>query len=232
MNLGNLGSFNFEMPKPNIPNLGQPPREIDLSPEEAFKVKKIMSNLASTGLTVDSLFDLFNDWQSNKTKSTKRFVLSFSFILSLTIVAGVNITEIDLFGVSVQDEMSALFLSSLATILVISFFYYIYLQNKDWEVHTAKTSYVDKSLKNCLNMVEQIDDILTKKDIKSAKDLFDDFKSSYDKSNLEFEAYQAIKFYKNNLKDTRKSIDWVEKLELWGICILNFLALIAIITSF
>jgi hypothetical protein len=233
-NFGKLN--NFELPEPGKPNfnnkLYEAPREIDLTPEEATSVNQIIDSLTTTGLTVNSLFKLFNEWQSNKTKSVKRFVLSFPFILTLTIVAGVNITDINLFGVSVQQGMATVFLSSLVIILIFSFVYYLYLQSKDWKLYLAKIDSVNDSLERCVNITEKIDEIINDNGIESVEYLFDDFKGTFDKSNSDIEAYNAIKFYKNKLKNTRKNFKRIETIEFVGICLLNLLGLAAIIISF
>jgi len=230
----NVGKFNFDLPKPPrvSTDFGQAPRKLDLTAEEAKRVDKIMQYLSKTGLEIDSLFELFNDWQSSKTKSIKRFVLSLSFILTLTIFAGVDITKIHLFNVTVAKGMSTIFLIALAFILISSFLYFRYLENKDWEVHTAKIAFVSNNLERCLELAEEIDDILERNKIESVEVLFNDFKSSFDRFNDDLKAYAAINFYKNELKDTHKSFDLIQKLELGGIYFLGIMSLIAIISSY
>lgn len=235
--IGDLGNFGkMKLPKSTAtsitPNLGQAPREIDLTKEEEQKVEEVKEIFFISDLTVESLFNLFNDWQSNKTKATKRFVLSVSFILSLTIFAGVNITEIDLFGVSVADGMEEYFLGSLSLIIIMTFAYYDYLRRNDLKVHKAKISAVSDNLEVWVNNAEELEKIVSENNLGSVKILLDDFRSTFAHGYPEYEAFKAIKFYQDNLKNPRKSHELLNSIEFYGMYILGLTGLLAIIFSF
>jgi hypothetical protein len=235
LNAGSLGGFNFELPKieSNFEMPGfDPPRRIPLNNEDEKKINSIITVLSNSGINIDSLYSLFNDWQSSKTKSVKRFVLSLSFILSLTFVAGIPITDIDLFGLSVAEGYGNMFLSAVLAIHLMSFAYFVYLRRNDLKVNEAKLSSLKKGLESCLKMMEFVDEIVEREKLPSVKFLFNDFKSQMHSNDSDIEAYEGLKFYEDKLKKHHKSFEWIEWLEIGLICLLGILALISIVISF
>ena len=228
----NFTGMNFSRLEPPNYNFGQPQRKLPLNTEEQETVIEAISLFESSGINHTTIFDLFKDWQSDKTKSVKRFVLSISFILSLSIFAGVNLVEIDLFGVSVADGMENIFLFALIVILICSFFYYEYLTRTDQKIHEAKVDSVKIGTEKYLNLVDEIDRIIEKKKIKSIETLFDDFKWTMHQSTRDLEAYNALKFFRNKLEKPKKSYEWGESIERIVIYILGITALISILSSF
>jgi len=236
----NIGDFelpkrNFSVPTPNIANPFEAPRKIDLRPQDERDVKAIKEALSKSGLTTQKLFDLFKEKYSEKTKAIKKFVISISFLLSLTLVAGVNITEINLFGVQVSAGMESIFLGSILFIHFISFSYFMYLNGNDSALHEAMISRVKKSTKSYLDFSKKLDEIVHKYNLSSVEELLDDFRENatvFSSNDEDIKAYDALKFYEKKLMDTHRGFEWVEKLELLAIWGLYILGLIAIILSF
>jgi len=235
INAGSFGGLSFDLPKieSNIAMPGfEPPRKIPLNNDDQKKINSIITVFSNSGINIDSLYALFNDWQSSKTKAVKRFVLSLSFILSLTLVAGIPITDIDLFGLSVAEGNGNIFLSAVLVIHVLSFVYFVYLRRNDLKVNEAKLSSLKKGLESCLKMTEFVDKIVEREKLPSVRFLFNDFKSQMHSNDSDIEAYEGLKFYKEKLKKPHKSFELVEWLEIGLICGLGILALISIVISF
>jgi len=178
-NIGNIGDFNFYKPRVEAqaiePGMG-PKRKIALTDDDEVKVQIIKDEFGWSGFDTESLYSFFREWQSGKTKSVKRFVLSFSFILSLSFLAGVTITDIDLFGVEVADGKEILFLSSLIFIHIISFIYFYHLRSIDWDVHLSKIKPVEARLEEYIKLADELDQIVKDNNISSVEALFDDFR--------------------------------------------------------
>tara|TARA_R110000868_G_scaffold351981_2_gene613205 strand:- start:7700 stop:8413 length:714 start_codon:yes stop_codon:yes gene_type:complete len=225
----------FELPEQVLVNptrIGDAPREIPLEQEEEKRVEEIKNYFRSSNISIDSLYSLFNDWQSDKTKSVKKFILSFSFVLSLAIVAGVNITEIDLFGVTVSDSRSTIFLITFSFIHLISFWYFEYLTRTDLKIHAARLSIVKDHLLEFVEFTKEIDQIVKKNNIESADKLFDDFRDLMDQGGYAINTYEAIKFYEKRLRNPEMSNSRLEIIEMIVIYFLGVVALLSILNSF
>lgn len=236
-NIGDLGlpERNFSVPSTEYINPFDAPRKIDLSPQDEKDVEAIKEALSKSGLTTQKLFDLFKEKYSDKTKAIKKFVISISFLLSLTLVAGVKITKVNLFGVEVLPGMENIFLGSILFIHFITFTYFMYLSGNDSELHEAMISRVKKSTKSYLDFSNKLDDIAHKYKLSSVEELLDDFRENatvFNSNDEDIKAYEALKFYEKKLMNTHRGFEWVEKLELLAVMGLYTLGLIAIILSF
>lgn len=230
----------FKFPDMNLPkyeppeiNYGQVPRKIQLKEKDEKRIEKIIQILNASNIDLPSIKKIFNDWQSAKTKSMKRFALSISFVLTLAFIAGINITEVDLFGVIVAEGREIIFLISLLVIHICSFFYHLYLRSIDWEVHQANIIPVEAELKKYENLIDEVDEFVKKYKIKSAEVLFDDFSTPITSlHDTTFETYNAIKFYTQKLKKPHGKSYWGDMAELFVIWVLGVNGLLAIIFSF
>lgn len=236
-NIGDLGlpKRNFSVPTTEFTNPFDAPRKIDLRPQDERDVEAIKEALSKSGLTTQKLFDLFKEKYSEKMKAIKKFVISISFLLSLTLVAGVNITEVNLFGVEVLPGMESIFLGSILFIHFISYSYFMYLSGNDAELHEAMISNVKKSTNSYLDFSKKLDELVHKYKLSSVDELLDDFRESatvFSSNEEDIKAYEALKFYEKKLMNTHRGFEWVEKLELLAIMGLYILGLIAIILSF
>ncbi|MEX0905100.1 MAG: hypothetical protein WD028_05240 [Balneolaceae bacterium] len=178
---------------------------------------------------------IINRTQVDKTKAVKKFVLSVSFLLSLTLVAGVNITEIHLFGVEVLPEMEYMFLGSILFIHLATFAYFIFLRGNDIELHSAMISRVKKATESYLDFSKKLDEIVLNYELPSVEELLDDFRENATVMNPNDEdivAYQALKFYEKELKNTHRGFEWIEQLEILAVWGLYITGLIALILSF
>lgn len=221
---------NFELSDPF-----DAPRNIELLPQDERDVEAIRKALSQSGLTTQKLFDLFKDQQSDKSKSIKRFVLSLSFILSLTLVAGVDITDINLFGLEVKPDNSIIFLSSILFIHIVLFIYFIYLRWNDMEIKNAMVSNVKKATESYIDLAKKLDEIRHKYDLPSVDYLLSDFRDNatvLNPNEEDIEAYRALKFYQKNLQTSHRGFEFIERMEILSIYGLAILAALAIIFSF
>jgi hypothetical protein len=231
IDIGDLGSFG-KQDFSNIGTMGGPPRKIPLTDEEVEIVYEAKKKFDSLNMDVDSLFEFFNDWQSSKTKSVKRFTISLSFLLTLALIAGVNIIDNELFRVQVSEGREILFSFALLVIHFGSFFYYTYLKSIDLDVHNAKVSTREKSINESVGLMQEIEKIISDNEIPSASYLFKDFTSPIlSMHSNEAEVYEALKFYEEKLKKSNKRRKLGEKAEYFLLYILYSSALTAIICS-
>jgi len=233
--LGGLSIPDMELPKFDPPdyNYGQAPRKIQLTDKEEKRIEKIIQILDVSDVDLPSIYNFFKEWQSSKTKSMKRFVLSISFVLTLAFIAGVSITDVDLFGVIVAEGREIIFLSSLIAIHICSFIYHLYLRSIDWDVHQANIIPVEAELKKYEDLIDEIDEIVEKQNIRSVEALFDDFRAPITSMHSsEEDTYKAIKFYVRNLKKSHDKVFWGDMAELFVIWALGVMGLFAIIFSF
>ncbi len=237
--IGEIVDFSrmVEIPQLELPkiDMGGAPRKIDLSSKEEEMVRnfKAWVNFADFELTKESLFNFFNEWQSDKLKSVKRFVLSLSFILSFAFIAGVDLTNLELFGLEIAEDMTVTFLVSLLLILFISLGYYEFLRRKDLSLHKARIKSTESGLLICLDFVKQIDKLIkSRNDIYSAKYLLNDFHSNLDIQTHDLTTYKAIKFYGENLESLDKQNSFIERIELIVIYAFGLLSVLAITNSF
>ena len=218
LNTHKLGIPSIEVPTSDFPDqefaLGTPPREIDLDPEDEKKIEAISLKLSESGLTREAPFRFFNEWQSGKQKSVKRFVLSLSFVITLSAIAGADITDINIFGTTVQDGREPYFFMAMILVLCMSFWYYEFLRKNDSEVQSARNKVTADNLESGFEMVSFVESIVEKYNIRSAEALFDDFSSPINDEG-DYEAYLAIKYYQNNLDKPNNRRSLSEWMELW-----------------
>jgi hypothetical protein len=235
-NIGDFENINPKLPKLEAQDISHnfgPPRKIDLTDQEIQKVHEIKEKFERSGIDIESLFEFFTDWQSNKTKSIKRFVLSLSFILSLALVAGVKILEIDLFGMTVSEGWDNYFLSSVLVMHLSLFFYYQYLKSIDFNVQQAKIHTVEEELEEYVKLAHEIDQIVEKNNLESASELFSDFGNPIViGQGGELSTYDSIKFYDEKLRKQHMKFKWGEVIENIVIYGLGFAGLVSIINSF
>lgn len=232
-NIGDLGSFD-QPDFSQIADMGGPPRKISLTVGEANKVRKIKKKFDGLDFQIETLFDLFNDWQSSKTKSVKRFVISVSFLLTMALIAGANIVyDIEVLRVPISNGHEEGFLIALLVIHFSAFLYYIYLRAIDLSVQKAKIDTIEDDLEECKVLVREIDKIIAKNNISSVGYLFNDFTSPMmGAHSTDKQVYEAVKFYDEKLKQSNQWKKWGEWAEIILLYLFYSAGIIAIISSF
>lgn len=210
-------------------------KKSSLTSKEVKDVNRALSLFNQAPVDVEQFFELFNEWQSLKTRSIKRFVLSLSFILTISLIVGIKITEIDLFGISVSEGHEVWFLLSLILIHVCSFSYYWYCRSVDQNVSRAKVSHLRDNLSEYIKLTKSIDKIISERKETRLTEFWKGApgvspSSSYI-NNIEG-TYKAISFFNKKLSKEFDKISWAEFLEKSIIWILAIIGLLAIVCSF
>ncbi|MEP1306528.1 MAG: hypothetical protein ABJK11_16495 [Balneola sp.] len=227
---GGMSNFDFS----DMGGASNPPRKIQLSKNDAEKVIEAKEKFNSLDLDIDSLFTLFTDWQTSKTKSVKRFVISISFLLTLALIAGANIVQdIEVLRVPISDGHEEQFLIALFIIHFSAFLYYMYLIAIDFSVQQAKIDTIEGDLEECEGLVHEIDKIIIDNKIQSAGYLFNDFTSPLlSVHRTEEKVYEAVKFYSEKLKKSNKWKKWSDRSEVILLYLLYSAGIVSIISSF
>jgi hypothetical protein len=207
----------------------------ELTEPEKNEITQSLQKFGNSVIEIERLFDLFSAWQSLKTRSLKRFVISSSLFFSLSFLLKLDITRIDLFGFNFEDADPFLFQTSLLVILSGSYLYYLFQRSIDKNVKQAKIS----ALKDDLNHLIQLSDLLEKY---IAKSQYKNIRSLISKSigavpltghqRKSIEVFNAVVFFKKQLQKEEKKYNWAEKIENILLFLLFALAMIAIIFGF
>jgi len=185
---------------------------LSLTPDQIEDLSKAANKLNNAELSIEKVFQLFSEWQSNKQKSAKRVAISLGLIVSLLYLVGGDLTSIGWIDDQVADEQSNIFLFSLLLILVGSTFYLFRIRSLDLKVREAKLKVLNYGIKNGEKWVASLDEISDKKQQKLFVLLNKHAKVHKDGA---IESYLAIKFYQNELKASFDEFSLWQKLE-WG----------------
>jgi len=210
-------------------------KKSSLTSEEEKDMNRTLTLFNQAPVEMEQFFELFNEWQSLKTRSLKRFVLSLSFILTISLIVGMKITEIDLFGISVNEGNEVWFLSFLIIIHVCSFSYYWYHRSVDQNVSSAKVGYLKDNLSEYIQLTKSIDKIISKKKATRLTEFWEgaagvEPTSSY--INKIEGTYKAISFFNEKLSKEFNKINWAESIKKALIWILAITGLVSIFCSY
>lgn len=237
---------NFDKIKPNStfstlsnlqdfePHYDQTPkREIKLSDAKEKRVKEALDYFETNSLYETELLKLFEDWQSDRTKSIKKFLLSLISVLSLTVFAGINILEVRLFNITVADGYQYLFLCAFICVIAGLFYYYEINLWRDKKVNDSNLKVFMESLQRSDQYLEEIDEILEKKGITIEQLIndFDDSSSLLQKKSSPLRGYRLMKFYKNDLEEPHTTDLKIYRFEITGLYFLGLLSVLTIIRS-
>ncbi|MDZ7717755.1 MAG: hypothetical protein U5K72_02905 [Balneolaceae bacterium] len=214
--------------------MSRAPRTLDLSDDEVKVAQEVFQKFNQSNLEAKRLFDLFKEWQTLKTRSLKRFVLSLSFLLTISWLINVDITDIKPLGINVSGADETLFLISLLIIHVVTFIYYRVQRSIDLNVNEAEISLFEEELSQFIELSDFIDEIIKEGRAKSLRDLMNDVHGSIRLSGRMpkvQDVYNAVIFFKNRLRQEQAKKKWTEKIETISIYALS-IADISIIISF
>lgn len=223
----------FETPRisPILDN--KPKREIPLGVEEEEAVKQALDYFESSSLYEAELLKLFEDWQSDRTKSIKKFLLSLVTVLSLTVVAGINILEVELFNIKVADGYQFLFLSAFTIVLGSLFYYYEVCLRRDKKVNDSNLKVFMDTLKQSNIYLVVIEKLLEKSGV-SIEELVSDFDDSLPVAQSKrspLRGYRMMKFFKTDLEEPYNTDLSIYRFEISGLYTLGLLSLLSIVRS-
>lgn len=210
-----------------------PNREIEMSESEEKKVKEALDYFETNSLYEEELLKLFEDWQSDRTKSIKKFLLSLISVLSLTVFAGINILEVRLFNITVSEGYQYLFLSAFICVIAGLFYYYEINLWRDKKVNDSNLKVFMKSLQRSDHYLEEIDQILnqTGATIEQLVEDFEEHGLAVQKKSSPLRGYRLMKFYKNDLEEPHTTDLKIYRFEITGLYFLGLLSMLTILRS-
>lgn len=210
-----------------------PKREIEMTASEEDRVKKAFHFFEYNSFNQSELLEIFEDWQSDRTKSIKKFLLSILTVLSLTAVAGINILEVELFNISVADNYEYWFLSILLMLIVGLFCYYEINLFRDKKVNDSKLEAFINTLHGSDHYLEEIDNILNLKNV-TIEQLIEDFQDSFivaQQNSSPLVGYRTMKFFKNKLKKPFSTDLKIFRFEISALYFIGLLSGLSIVRS-
>jgi len=204
----------FAMPRVADPTA--PRREIDLQDGDEKIVHESIAKLDKSRLDTDELFEVFNDWQTKKTLTSKRIFVSTSLLVSAASWVGVNYTELTLFGLKLSNGNPERLIIFILISIIMSGIFYEVSRRIDSSVRKAKISHINRDLKELREPMRAIREVMERNNVSSFSDLYYDFRSSLLNANAKHDAidvFRAIDFYDKNLSGAGKGLNLVTMAE-------------------
>jgi len=179
-----------------------PKREIELSKEDVAIVYESISKLDKSGINKDDLFEIFSDWQSKRTLTSKRVFVSTSVLVVSASWIGVDFTELTVFGLKVANGNPVRFIIFVLISIVMSGLYYEISRRIDSAVRKAKIIRTSQDVDALKEPVDELYEVVERNNIESFNKLFYDCKSSNLSAPGQHDAidvYNAVRFYSKHL---------------------------------
>lgn len=208
--------------------------KLNLSRSEIRDIKIVIRKFGNSNLKTEQLFDLFIDWQSSKTRSLKRFVLTFTFLLTMALILGVDITKIEPFGINVADVNKTYFLHSLLVVHIFTFIYFRVQRSVDLNVKKARISFFEMDLNEFIKLTDIVDEIIEASKAPNLSYLITEVTGTSvlrrrdEKVNS---VYKAISFFKDKLRKEHTKNELGEAIETVGFYIFFIAGIASIIFS-
>lgn len=219
---------------PRVSDPTAPRRKIDLQEGDEKIVYDSIAKLDKSGLDTKQLFEVFNDWQTKKTLTSKRIFVSTSLLVSIASWIGVNYTELTLFGLKLSNgNPDRLIILILISIMMSGIFYEL-SRRIDGSVRKAKISHINQDLKELRDPVRSIREVMDRNNVSSFYDLYYDFRSSLLNAHAKHDAvdvFRAINFYEKNLSRAGKGLSLVTMAEQLLINLIAVYAIVSLLVS-
>lgn len=185
---------------PKIPDPSAPRRELSIYEEDEQIIDGAIEELDRSSLKTEDLFDVFSDWQTKKTLTSKRIFVSTSILVAAAAWIGVDYTELSFFGLKVANGSSERFLIFVLTSIIAGGVFHEFSRRIDSSVRNARIKHINSDLKDLIKPIEAVDGAMERNNIDDFVDLYFDFRSSLNSSRHDaIDVYRAVKFYKKNL---------------------------------
>lgn len=187
--------------KPTFHDPTAPKREINLSETDELTVQDALASLGRASSKTEKLFDVFAEWQSRRTYTMRRVLITSILVILVSAWVGVDYKEISILGLQVSNGNMQHFLIFLIAAVLASAVVYAASIGIDLTVRKAKIGYVSSEMKSLKACVATIDDILHRNEVDSFSDLYFDFVSALQNPGRHdaIDAYRAVKFYSERL---------------------------------
>lgn len=222
---------NFNVPRISDPTA--PRREIDLQDGDEKIVYESISKLEKSRLDTEELFEVFNDWQTKKTLTSKRVFVSTSLLVSAASWIGVNYTDLTLFGLKLSNGNPERLIIFILISIIISGIFYEVSRRIDGSVRKAKISHINNDLNELREPMEAIREVMERNNVSSFSKLYYDFKSSLSVNSQHdaIDVFRAINFYDKNLSKAGKGLSIVTIAEQLLIYLVAIYAIVALLVS-
>jgi len=220
---------NISMPKLRDPSA--PQRELDIHADDIPIAHDSIAKLDKSKLNTKELFEIFNDWQTKRTLTSKRVFMSTSLLVAAASWIGVDYTDLTLFGLKVTNgNPDKLIIFILVCIITSGAFYYL-SRKIDASVRNAKISHISRDLKALKEPMDAICGVMERNNIPSFHVLYYDFKSSLATSSRHdaIDVFRAINFYNSNLLKAGHGLNFVtffEQLVIYSVAAYSTIALL------
>lgn len=218
---------------PSFKNPTDPDREIEMSKEDESLADDSIRKLDESSLDTKDLFDVFDDWQTKRTLTSKRVFVSTSVLVSSASWVGIDYTKLAFFGMKVADGAPIKFLLFIISVIVLSGAFYELSRRVDLSVRRAKIAHVDRDLKELIEPCNKIKEIMKRNNIGSIVDLYFDFRSAISNGSKHnaIDVFRAIEFYQEHLSRAGVGLRVVTMGEQAIIYLVAAYAVVALINS-
>ena len=128
--------------------------------KDAIRLTKALKDLP---LDRDKFFDLITDWESRRTIAAKRFLSTFTTVLAIGWLLGVDYKDINLLWITSLDHDQAFALSVAFGVLVTFFFVTFSVSWKvDFDIRAARLDVLTKQLSSAEEIVDELHFLIPK----------------------------------------------------------------------
>ena len=207
MNIDNLMP-GMSMPRISDPNA--PQRKLSIHEEDELIIDSAIKELDRSNLKTEDLYEVFSDWQTKKTLTSKRIFVSTSILVAAAAWIGIDYTELSFFGLKIANGSPERFIIFVLISISASGVFYEFSRRIDSSVRNARITHINSDLKSLVKPIEAIDGAMKRNNIDNFVDLYFDFRSSLSSSKHDaIGVYRAIKFYKKHLSQAGTGLSLV-----------------------
>lgn len=223
---GSLSTPSFKSPT-------ESDREIEMSKEDESLADDSIRKLDESSLDTKDLFDVFDDWQTKRTLTSKRILVSTSVLVSSASWVGIDYTKLTFFGMKVADGAPIKFLLFIIAVILLSCAFYELSRRVDLSVRKAKIAHVDRDLKELIEPFNEIKGVMERNGINSVANLYFDFRSAISNGSKHnaIDVFRAIEFYREHLSRADMGLRVVTMGEQAIIYLVAAYAVVALINS-
>lgn len=226
-----FGKMMTDVKIPEIKNPMAPRREIPLSREEVATVGKSIAILKKSRSNQEKLFEIFDDWQTKKTLTAKRILVSTSIIVVAASWIGIEYKDLSFFGLKIASGSPERFIVFILMTILLSGFFYEISRRIDLAVQKAKIKNVSQDLKVLKKPVDDIGSVMKRNNISSFSDLYFDFQSLGTTDRDAINAFNAVHFYREYLVGANQGLNVLAVIELGITYLISGSACVALLYS-
>jgi hypothetical protein len=199
-------------------------RKLSISSKNTVIVNAAIKTLRRSGLTSNNLLRIFEGWQSKRTVSTRRFLLSACILILGSAWIGVELSESSFLGIRLQSGNELKFNTFLLAIVVIAIVLYLLSWKVDYSIRNTQIERALEVIKPCIATRDELNSVAAETEgCNSAHELLDDFRVRLNPDYSDSDALDAINLYTENLSSPHKTLKSIEWCEFWVISLLGVL---------